>query len=111
MDEIIACPKCRQPVSLTDYFCPNCGKNIRPRPLLTSLGAQIWLYVKALLLPPMGFIWGYRYLRQPDTASKLVGLFTILITIIEIVWMIQETVVIVNTVNQQIFQQSQLYGL
>lgn len=59
----------------------------------------------------MGIIWGVRYLRQADTKSKLVGLFTIIITVTEIVWLIQSTVNVVNTVNQQINQQFTLYGL
>jgi hypothetical protein len=84
MDDNIFCPKCRQPVGLTDFFCRYCGKNLRPLPLPTSLGAQLWLYTKALLLPPLGLIWGARYLRQPDPASKFVGLFAIFVTVAEI---------------------------
>ncbi|MDP4010124.1 MAG: hypothetical protein Q8P53_04065 [Candidatus Shapirobacteria bacterium] len=85
--------------------------NSSPRPLSTSLSAQIILYLKALLLPPMGFFWGYRYFRQSDTKSKLIGLFTILITIIEIIWITQSTITAINTINQQVAQQSALYGL
>lgn len=111
MDETVLCPACHQPVKLADYFCSNCGKNLRPRPLSTSLSSQIPLYLKTLLLPPLGFIWGYRYLRQPDTRSKIVGLITIAITIIEIVFLIEFTVNLIDTVNRQIYQQTNLYGL
>ena len=111
MEDTSICSVCHQPITLNNYFCPNCGKNLQPRPLSTSVSAQIALYFKSLLLPPFGFIWGYHYLRQSDTASKLVGLFTIVITIVEIYFLIQTTVYIVNTVNQQINRQSQLYGL
>jgi hypothetical protein len=111
MDEIISCPSCHQPVKMTDYFCFNCGKKLKSRPLSTSLTSQIILYLKTLLLPPFGLIWGYRYLRQPNTQSKFVGLITIIITIIEIVWLTQTTMNIINTTNQQINQQIQLYGL
>jgi len=111
MDETTLCPTCHQSVRLTDYFCSNCGKNLRPRPLSTSLLSQIALYLKTLLLPPLGFIWGYRYLRQPGTNSKIVGLITIAITIIEIVLLVEFAVNLVNTVNQQIYQQTSLYGL
>jgi len=107
MDEIISCPSCHQPAKITDYFCSNCGKKLKSQPLSTSLPSQITLYLKTLLLPPFGLIWGYRYLRQSNTQSKFVGLFTIIITIIEIVWLTQITINIINTTNQQI----QLYGL
>jgi len=105
------CPTCHQPIQPTYYFCSNCGKNLRPRPLSTSLSSQIPLYLKTLLLPPLGFIWGYRYLRQPDTRSKIVGLITIVITIVEIVFLIEFTVNLIDTVNRQIYQQTNLYGL
>jgi len=59
----------------------------------------------------MGLIWGFRYLRQSDNKSKIIGLITILVTIIEIVWIIQSTVDLLNTVNQQVNQQINLYGL
>jgi hypothetical protein len=102
MEEIISCPSCHQPVKPTDYFCFNCGKIIRPRPLSTSVSTQIFLYLKTLLLPPFGFWWGYRYLRQSDNASKTIGLITVLITFVEIIWLVQTTITAVNTVNQQV---------
>lgn len=77
----------------------------------TSLSAIIILLLKTLLLPPFGFWWGYRYLRQSDNVSKYVGLFTILITFVEIIWLVQSTISAVTMVNQQINQQLQLNGL
>jgi hypothetical protein len=111
MDEIISCPKCRQPITLIDYFCPNCGKKIRSRPLSTSFFSLLFLLLKTLLLPPFGLIWGYRYLRQSDTTSKLVGLVVIVVTIIETVWLVEVTITTFNTVQQQINQQINSYGL
>jgi len=111
MEEFLNCPKCHQSVATDDYFCRNCGHNLRPRPLSTSLGSQIVLYLKTLLLPPLGIIWGFRYFRQSDTASKLVGLFAIIITIVEIIWLIQVTATTVDTANRQIYQQLKIYGL
>jgi hypothetical protein len=111
MDEFVFCPSCRQPVKLTDYFCPNCGKNLHLRPLSTSASSQIALYLKTLLLPPFGFLWGYRYLRQSDSNSKLVGWIVIIITTIEIIWLTQSTISMINTFSQQIFQPASFYGL
>src|ERR1700690_2123516 len=58
------CPMCHIQVRLTDYFCYNCGKNLHPKPLSTSIEIQILYYVGSLVLPPMGFIWGFRYIRE-----------------------------------------------
>ena len=105
------CPRCHQTIQPTDYFCPNCGKKLHSPPLSTSISSQIVLYLKTLLLPPFGFIWGYRYLRQSDSKSKLIGLAVIIITIIETIWLIFFTINFTNTLNQQINQTYQLYGL
>jgi hypothetical protein len=80
-------------------------------PLSTSVSTLVILLLKTLLLPPFGFWWGYRYFRQSDSVSKYVGLFTILITFVEIIWLVQSTVTAVNMVNQQVNQQLQLNGL
>ncbi|HEX8923576.1 MAG TPA: zinc ribbon domain-containing protein [Patescibacteria group bacterium] len=111
MDGIVVCPKCGQFIKTDDYFCSKCGQNIRPRPLSTSLSAQILLYLKTILLPPLGLVWGLRYLRQPDNASKIIGLIAVVITVIEVIWMVQFTVAAVGTLNNQINQQVNLYGL
>ena len=111
MDNIVSCPNCHQLVKPTDYFCPNCGKKIRPAPLSTNLSSQIILYLKTLLLPPFGLIWGFQYLRQEDQRSKIIGLLVIIVTIVETIWLTQSTISIFSTLTQQISQQTQLYGL
>lgn len=99
------CPKCHVPVGISDFFCRNCGQNLKPTPPSTTLTAQIELYGKSLLLPPLGFIWGFKYLRQPDTKSKLVGLITIVMTIAVLIFIVVSTVKLINTVNEQVNSQ------
>jgi hypothetical protein len=101
----MTCPACHQVIDATDYFCRNCGKNIRSRPLSTSIPTQLWLYLKTLLFPPFGFIWGFRYLFQPKTSAKLIGLFVILLTIVETIWLIQTTTTTINNVTTEINRQ------
>jgi hypothetical protein len=110
MDEIIACPQCHQPVVPADYFCPNCGKKLHSPPLSTTPTALLVLALKTLLLPPFGLYWGYRYLRQSDQTSKIVGLAVIIITIMETVWLIFATIAAVNTAQQQINGLMNSYG-
>ena len=106
MEEELRCPVCHQVVvKSTDYFCFNCGKALRPKPLSTSIPSQISLYLKSLFLPPLGIIWGFRYLRQPDRASKIVCLITIILTVVILVWAVQFTVDFINTLNNQINNQ------
>ena len=111
MDETSFCPVCHQLVPISGYFCPNCGKNLRPSPPLTTTSVLITLFIKTIFLPPLGLYWGYKYLLQPDQKSKLVGYIIIAITIVEIIWLIQSTISFTNTFTQQLNQQTQLYGL
>jgi hypothetical protein len=102
MDVINVCPICHLSVRPTDYFCSNCGRNLRPSPLSTALTVQTMLYIKSILLPPMGIIWGIRYLRQPDIKSKIVGIVSIVITITLLLLMIKWTINLIDTVNDAV---------
>ena len=111
MDQISFCPKCRQSIALNNYFCPNCGKKIRSPPPSTSASGLIVLFLKTILLPPFGLYWGYLYLRQPDNNSKIIGLLTIVITVIESVWLYFYTVNLVTALQSQLTQQLNYSGL
>jgi len=55
MENISAvCPTCHQPVSPEDYFCPNCGKDLKAKPLSVSITTQIGIYLLSIFLPPLG---------------------------------------------------------
>jgi len=101
------CLKCHQTVDSTDFYCRNCGINLKPKPPDTSIGAQFVLYISSVLLPPLGIIWAWRYLRQADTKSKIIGFVAVIITIIELIVIAQISVSLVNTVNEQVYQQTQ----
>jgi hypothetical protein len=83
---------------------------ITPPPSL-AFNSLLFLCLKTLLLPPFGLYWGYLYLRQPDKNSKIVGLLTVIVTIVETVWLTFYTLNLVNTVNQQLNLQLNSYGL
>lgn len=75
---MMICPQCHQPVSLTAYFCPNCGKRLSDPPLPTSIGAQFWLYAFSIVLPIICFLavsyWqGITYARSNDPKAQEIG--------------------------------------
>ena len=107
MDETPICPKCHVAVKTTDYFCYNCGTNVHPKPLSTSVTTQLLIYIGSITLPPLGLFWGFKYLRQPDQGSKIVGIVAIILTIIILVLTVIFTVNLVNTINTQVNQQLQ----
>ena len=104
------CPVCHVQVRPTDYFCFNCGKSLKEKLKSISLSSQIGLYLGSLVLPPMGIIWGLRYLKQPDQKRRWVGIVAIVLTLISlavsIVWMVN----LVNEVNRQVEDQMSTIG-
>jgi hypothetical protein len=46
---------------------------------------QSLLYLKSVILPPFGFLWATKYLKQKDTKSKTVGVIAILLTVVSFV--------------------------
>ena len=110
MENSPVCPVCHLEVKSTDYFCFNCGKNLRPKPLSTSLTKQITIYLESFFLPPYGLIIGLRYLKQKDNASKIVGIAAIVLTVISILIFIKVTNDLIKTVNTQVNTQLQDMG-
>ena len=102
MENSAVCPVCHTEVKSTDYFCSNCGKNLKPEPPSTSLTRQIVIYLESFFLPPYGIVIGIRYLRQGDSKSKTVGIISIILTIVSLLILIKFTLDLTNTVNNQL---------
>lgn len=109
MDEVIKidkvpkiCPQCHIEVRSTDYFCFNCGKALREKPKPIGIVSQIILYAGCLLLPPLGFWWGYKYLKQDGEKAKMVGIICIVLTALALVALFAVTKNISDTINEQI---------
>jgi hypothetical protein len=101
------CPTCHQTVRSSDYYCYNCGFNLKPAPPSTTLSSQLQLYIKSALLPPLGIIWGYKYLKQAELKSKIVGLVAMAITIGVLVFVVTSTIKLIDIINEQVNLQMQ----
>ena len=88
MEENTSCKICKQPIQISWNFCPNCGNTLRVRPLSTSIGKQLLIYAVSFFLPPFGLGYAFKYLKQDDTKAKIVGVISILLTILSVVGMI-----------------------
>ncbi len=99
------CPQCHTAVRATDFFCYNCGKNLKTKPLATTPEALIPYYLGAVILPPMGIIWGYKYLKQADQTSKTHGAVLIALTVIELILLTIWSVNFFNSINVRVNQQ------
>ncbi len=96
------CPRCHTQVRTTDYFCYNCGKNLHPAPLQTDAMTLVGFFLKVVLLPPMGILWGLQYFCQNDDRSKIVGIAAMVVTVVEIILVVQWMISILNGVSGQI---------
>ena len=107
VEEEPTCPVCHVSVKPSDYFCFNCGKNLHPQPPSTSIFNQIVLYSGSIFLPPLGILWGLRYLRQEKQSTKMVGLIAIALTLISLIVVTRITIDFINTLNNQVNEQIQ----
>ncbi len=83
MDNIpLVCPACHQPVVPEWYFCPNCGKELKAKPVKVSAATQIGIYALSVFLPPLGIWPGIKYLFKESRGAKIVGTIAIVLTII-----------------------------
>ena len=103
MDNI--CSKCHVEIRRTDYFCYNCGNNLKPVPPSITLTSQLILYIKSIILPPFGIYWAIKYLRHNDRNTRIVGIIAIVLTIASFVLNIIFFMEFVNNLNAQIDQQ------
>lgn len=102
------CPSCKNPILPSYFFCPNCGKALQKRPLATSVGKQIEVYLVSVFLPPFGLVPGFKYLFQPDGKSKVVGVVCLVLSVASIWLTVYYTIVFFHSANQTINQQLSL---
>lgn len=75
------CPNCQLPLLSDFYFCPNCGKQVRIKPITISVGRQIVLYLVSIFLPPAALPFAIRYIRQQNKKTRIVGVVILCLVI------------------------------
>ncbi len=75
---LLLCPMCHQKVLQEYYFCPNCGKEIRSKPLPTDALSQGATYALSIIIPLTGFIFiskwpGAKYFKSSDPKARRTG--------------------------------------
>lgn len=107
MEEILNCPVCHVQIRPTDFFCSNCGKNLKAKPPSLSFGPVALLYVGSFLLPPLGFLWGFRYVKSADATAKIIGFVAMMLTTASLIVTTIYAINLVNKVNDQVSKQMQ----
>jgi|SRR6185369_2931798 len=81
---LTACPSCSLPVLADFYYCPNCSKQLRSKPIKVSALKQIGVYLLSFFLAPLGLYPAFKYLRQPDPKTKMIGWIAVILTFVGI---------------------------
>jgi len=89
-------------VPFSDFFCPNCGKQLKDKPPSVTLWKQVVIYSVSLFLPPFGLGYAWKYYRDGDKKSKIIALVAVVLTLVSIVVTIWYTETAINSVNQQL---------
>ena len=82
------CPSCNFTIQNDWYYCPNCGKTLRNKPITVSVAKQLLIYSVSFFLAPLGLAWGIRYIRNSNRNTRIVGLISIILTLIAIAFTI-----------------------
>ena len=80
----LLCPFCHTAITESAYFCSNCGKPLKAHPDSTSAGRQIIVYLVSFFLAPFGLVFAFKYLKQKDTKSRIIGTVSMTLTVLAI---------------------------
>lgn len=80
----IECPNCHAVSPKEAYFCYNCGRQLRSKPEEITFWKQILVYTVSFFLAPFGLGYVFKYLKQDDIKSKIVGYVALALTILAI---------------------------
>ena len=88
MNETTQCPACKTSVEESWFFCAHCGKQLKEAPIVIYIPKQILIYFVSFFLAPLGLGWGLKYIRYKDKRVKIVGIISLVLTVVSIVLMI-----------------------
>ena len=103
------CKYCSQPITPLDYFCPNCGKKLKDKPVSLGIWALIWLFILSAFLPPLGFGLTLRYIRSEDSTARIVGWISVIVTVVAIILAVVWTKSAMDSFSKTLNQQMQGY--
>jgi hypothetical protein len=96
----IVCPACSVSVQRSFTFCPSCGKPLRTSPPSTSVSRQIIVYLISFFVAPFGLWFAWKYLKQEDQQSKMIGVAAIVLTIVAVAITVWAMAGLFNSVSQ-----------
>ncbi len=96
------CPVCHIALPADAYFCPNCGTSLKEKGPSTDILVQIKIYLISFFIPPAGFWYGWKYMKQGDDLSKRIAWIAMILTVVSLVGTIWLTMVTLDSINSQL---------
>lgn len=75
------CPTCKFQLTEDWYYCPNCGKELKEKPLTMSKLKEFGMYTASFLLSPIGLHWAIKYIKYKQARGKRIAIIIFLLTI------------------------------
>jgi len=79
------CSTCKMQTYALYYFCPNCGKPLRHKPLSTSFFRQAGIYLFCVFFPPFGLWPAYKYFHEQSGNAKAIAAAATILTIASLI--------------------------
>jgi hypothetical protein len=95
----IICSACNAQMLSSAKFCSNCGRLLRTMAPSTSVSKQIIVYLVSFFLAPFGLWHAWKYLKQEDRKSKIIGAVAIALTLVAVAVAIWTTAGLINSVG------------
>lgn len=108
---MIPCPFCNVQIDPSAFFCPNCGKKVREKPVGIGWADQTKLYLISIIIPPFNLGLTRRYLKSPDEKTKIIGIISLVLTFASLILITWYSINLINSVNTQVNQTLNQYQL
>ena len=79
------CPVCGTAVTSLENFCPHCGTKLQKVDMPLGFGRKLYIYTIAVVGPPFGLIWFFKYFRSPNADIKRVAYISLILTVLSII--------------------------
>jgi NADH:ubiquinone oxidoreductase subunit 3 (subunit A) len=98
----VNCPFCAKEIDPKDFYCPECGKKVREKPIATTFWPVFLLFVLCVLLPPFNIGMTLKYIRSPDLKAKKIGWISLVVMAIMLIAVGVSTYYMTKYVSDQV---------
>lgn len=96
------CPFCAKEIDPKAYYCPECGKKVREKPVPLGFWPIVALFALCIFLPPFNIGLTIKYMKSPDPKAKKIGVISLIVMIAVLVAVGISTYFVTKYVSDQV---------